>query len=137
MYNIKPENMYNMDESGFAIGEKEARRCIVNSEVRQNFHPKLGRHDSIHAVSRLYKDNFRTVFQLTEQMRQQGLSEEDLKFATALLHMRIGAVTPEDWQFFQHQVLSEFPVAERLGFANAVSLFMTNNEVRPCKDLKV
>ena len=34
-YNIKPENTYNMDESGFAIGEKEAGRCIINSEVRQ------------------------------------------------------------------------------------------------------
>ena len=92
---------------------------------------------SIHAASRLYKDNFRTAFQLTEQMRQQGLSEEDLKFGTALLNMRVGAVTPEDWQFFQHRVLSEFPVAERLGFANAISLFMTNNEVRERNTVKL
>ena len=34
-FNIKPENMYNMDESGFAIGEKEAGRCIINVQVRQ------------------------------------------------------------------------------------------------------
>ena len=42
---------------------------------------------SILAASQLYKDNFRTAFQLTEQMRQQGLSEEDSKFATALLNI--------------------------------------------------
>jgi Tc5 transposase DNA-binding domain len=30
-YNIKSENMYNMDESGFSIGEKEARRRIINA----------------------------------------------------------------------------------------------------------
>jgi hypothetical protein len=70
-------------------------------------------------------------------MRQQGLSEEDSKFATALLNMRVGAVTHEDWQFFQHRVLSEFPVAERLGFANAISLFMTNNEVRERNTVKL
>ena len=29
-FNIKPKNIYNMDESGFAIGEKEAGRCIIN-----------------------------------------------------------------------------------------------------------
>jgi len=36
-YNIKPENMYNMDESGFSIGEKEAGRCIINAQVCQKF----------------------------------------------------------------------------------------------------
>jgi Tc5 transposase DNA-binding domain/helix-turn-helix, Psq domain len=41
-YNIKPENMYNMDESGFAIGEKEAGRCIINAQVRQQFQAKPG-----------------------------------------------------------------------------------------------
>ena len=92
---------------------------------------------SIHAASRLYKDNVTTAFQLTEQMRQQGLSEEDSKFATALLNMHVGAVTPEDWQFFQHRVLSEIPVAERLGFANAISLFMTNNEVHERNTVKL
>jgi hypothetical protein len=28
-FNVKPENFYNMDESEFAIGEKEAARCII------------------------------------------------------------------------------------------------------------
>jgi hypothetical protein len=34
-FNIKPENMYNMDESGFAIGEKEAGQVIINANIRQ------------------------------------------------------------------------------------------------------
>src|SRR5437667_79626 len=41
-FNIKPENIYNKDESGVAIGEKEAGRCISNARVRQQFHEKLG-----------------------------------------------------------------------------------------------
>ena len=41
-YNIKPKNTYNMDESGFAIGEKEAGRCVINAQVRQKFQAKPG-----------------------------------------------------------------------------------------------
>jgi len=32
-YNILPENRYNMDESGFAIGEVEPSKCIINAEI--------------------------------------------------------------------------------------------------------
>jgi hypothetical protein len=49
-YNIKPENMYNMDESGFAIGEKEAGRCIINAQVRQKFQAKPGRQEWVSVV---------------------------------------------------------------------------------------
>ena len=31
-----------MDESGFAIGEKEAGRCIINAQVHQKFQAKPG-----------------------------------------------------------------------------------------------
>jgi hypothetical protein len=34
-FNIKSENIYNMDESEFAIGEKEAGRYIINANIRQ------------------------------------------------------------------------------------------------------
>ena len=34
-YNIKLENIYNMDENGFAIDEKEAERCIINVIICQ------------------------------------------------------------------------------------------------------
>ena len=49
-YNIKPENMYNMDETGFAIGEKEAGRCIINVQIRQHFQAKPGRQEWVSVV---------------------------------------------------------------------------------------
>jgi hypothetical protein len=49
-FNIKPENIYNMDESGFAIGEKEAGRCIINANIRQQFQVKPGRQEWVSVV---------------------------------------------------------------------------------------
>ena len=49
-FNIKSENIYNMDESGFAIGEKEAGRCIINAHVRQQFQAKPGRQEWVTVV---------------------------------------------------------------------------------------
>ena len=42
--------MYNIDESGFAIGEKEAGRCIINAQVRQQFQAKSGRQEWVSVV---------------------------------------------------------------------------------------
>ena len=36
-YNILRENKYNMDESGYAIGEIEATKFIINANIRQQF----------------------------------------------------------------------------------------------------
>jgi DDE superfamily endonuclease len=36
-HDVSPENMYNMDESGFSIGEVEALKCIINADIRQKF----------------------------------------------------------------------------------------------------
>ena len=33
-YKIEPENVYNMDESGFSIGQIEASRVLINKELR-------------------------------------------------------------------------------------------------------
>ena len=49
-FNIKPENIYNMDESGFAIGEKEAGRVIIDARVRQKFQAKPGRQEWVTVV---------------------------------------------------------------------------------------
>jgi hypothetical protein len=49
-YNIKPENIYNMDESGFAIGEKEPGRCIINARIRQQLQAKPGRQEWVTVV---------------------------------------------------------------------------------------
>jgi hypothetical protein len=49
-FNILPENTYNMDESGFSIGEIEASKCIINSRIRQRFQAKLGRQEWVSTV---------------------------------------------------------------------------------------
>jgi hypothetical protein len=55
-FDIKPENMYNMDESGFAIGEKEAGRCIINTNIRQQFQAKPGRQEWVTVVECICAD---------------------------------------------------------------------------------
>ena len=42
---MKPKNIYNMDKSEFAIGEKEAGRCIINAKIRQQFQARPGRQE--------------------------------------------------------------------------------------------
>ena len=39
-FNIKPENIYNIDESRFAICEKEVERCIINTQIHQQYQVK-------------------------------------------------------------------------------------------------
>ena len=55
-FNIKPENAYNMDESGFAIGEKEPGRCIINANIRQQFQAKPGRQEWVSVVECICAD---------------------------------------------------------------------------------
>ena len=55
-FNIKPENIYNMDESGFAIGEKEPGRCIINANIRQQFQAKPGRQEWVTVVECICAD---------------------------------------------------------------------------------
>ena len=55
-YNIKLENIYNMDESGFAIGEKEAGRCIINATIHQQFQAKPGHQEWVTVVECICAD---------------------------------------------------------------------------------
>jgi hypothetical protein len=55
-YNIKSENIYNMDESGFAIGEKESGRCIINIHIRQQLQAKPGRQEWVIVIECIYAD---------------------------------------------------------------------------------
>ena len=41
-YKIIPENMYNMDESGFSIGEIQPGKCIINAQIWEQFQAKPG-----------------------------------------------------------------------------------------------
>jgi len=44
-YDIEPGNLYNMDESGFAIGDIEASQRIINATIRQVFQAKPERQE--------------------------------------------------------------------------------------------
>ena len=55
-YKILPENEYNMDESGYAIGEIEATKCIINTNIRQQFQSKPGRQEWVTSVECICAD---------------------------------------------------------------------------------
>lgn len=44
-YKIKPENMYNMDETGFSIGSTQAGHVIVDDTVQSQFQAQPGRQE--------------------------------------------------------------------------------------------
>ena len=48
--NIESENVYNMDESGFAISDVEASQYIINAAIRQKFQAKPGRQEWVMAI---------------------------------------------------------------------------------------
>ena len=72
--NIKPENMYNMDESGFAIGEKQASRCIINAQIRQQFQAKGGKQEWVSLVECICADG--TVVPPLVIFRAENLSRQ-------------------------------------------------------------
>jgi hypothetical protein len=50
-YNISIENIYNMDESGFAIGEVEGAVSIINFHIRARLQrANLGRQEWVTSV---------------------------------------------------------------------------------------
>lgn len=55
-HNIEPENLYNMDETGFAIGDVEASQRIINATIRQKFQAKPGRQEWVTAVECICAD---------------------------------------------------------------------------------
>jgi len=73
-YNIKPENMYNMDESGFAIGEKEAGRCIINAEIRQQYQAKPGHQEWVSVIACIGADG--SVVPLLVIFQAENLSRQ-------------------------------------------------------------
>ena len=55
-YDIELENIYNMNESGFAIGDVEASLRIINATIRQKFQAKPGRQEWITAIEYICAD---------------------------------------------------------------------------------
>jgi Tc5 transposase DNA-binding domain len=49
-YKIEPGNLYNMDESRFAIGDIEASQRIINATIRQAFQEKPGRQEWVTSI---------------------------------------------------------------------------------------
>lgn len=44
-YNIRPENMYNIDERRFSIGTIEASKVIINKQIREYYQAHSGRQE--------------------------------------------------------------------------------------------
>src|ERR1700676_3714234 len=55
-HNIDPKHIYNMDESGFAIGDVEASQRIINTEICQMFQAKPGRQEWVTALECICAD---------------------------------------------------------------------------------
>ena len=83
----------------------------------------------IQDTSKLYYDSFTRAFNLTQQMRQQGQDEMDIRFQGALSRLRTGMVTKDDWEFFQSRVLSNLSLDDQREFHESIILYTTNDEV--------
>jgi len=55
-FGIEVENIYNMDESGFAIGDVEASMRIIDKTIRQKFQAKPGRQEWVTAIECICAD---------------------------------------------------------------------------------
>ena len=55
-YNIQPENMYNIDESGFSIGTIEALKVIINKQIREHYQAQPGRQEWVTSIECICAD---------------------------------------------------------------------------------
>ncbi len=101
---------------------------VMNTPLYQSPTPRS--HTWLHKAAKLYRENFKSVFQLTQQMQQQGQSDMDLKFTTALSNLQTGIITKDDWSFFQSRTLNQLSFTEKEQFRDSIILFTTNNEVK-------
>jgi ATP-dependent DNA helicase PIF1 len=92
---------------------------------------------ALYHASTLYRQSFAHAFHLTQQMRQQGQTEMDLKFQLALSHLRLGNISIDDWEFFQLRVLSQLPPNEQYQFRDIIRLFGTKAEVKETNTSKL
>jgi hypothetical protein len=49
-YDVDPKNIYNMDESGFAIGSTQGACVIIDSRIRSQFQVRPGRQEWVTVV---------------------------------------------------------------------------------------
>ena len=62
------------------------------------------RSPTLQAASWVYQSTFTQVFELIQQMCQQGLTAEDQQFQRVLSNLCSGQVEKEDWTFLQSRV---------------------------------
>jgi hypothetical protein len=55
-FDIRPENIYNMDETGFNIGDFEARNVVVDTSVQSRYQAQPGRQEWVTAVECISAD---------------------------------------------------------------------------------
>src|SRR5579859_1671253 len=55
-YDILPENIYNMDEMGFNIGDSEAQHVIVDTNIQSRYQAQLGRQEWVTAIECICTD---------------------------------------------------------------------------------
>jgi hypothetical protein len=90
-YNIEPDNVYNMDESGFSIGEIQASRVIVNTAVRQKYQAQPGRQEWVTAVEAICADG--TAIPPLIIFKGESLPPQWIS----------GPNVPHDWRFDHNQ----------------------------------
>src|SRR5579859_37208 len=56
-HNIQPQNIYNMDETGFSIGTLQHCKVIINKEMRRQFQAQPGRQEWVSIVECISGDN--------------------------------------------------------------------------------
>ena len=49
-YKIKPENIYNMDETGFSIGSIQATHVVIDDTIKAQFQAQPGRQKWVTAL---------------------------------------------------------------------------------------
>src|SRR5579859_7983982 len=55
-YDILPENIYNMDEMGFNIGDSEARHVIMDTNIQSRYQAQPGRQEWVTAIECICAD---------------------------------------------------------------------------------
>ena len=55
-FNILPENIYNMDETGFNIGDFEARHVVINISVNSRYQAQPGRQEWVTSIECICPD---------------------------------------------------------------------------------
>jgi hypothetical protein len=86
-YDIEPHNIYNMDESGFSIGQVEVSHVIINKTIRRQYQASPGRQEWVTAIEAICVDGTAIpplIIFKGESVAQQWIDSNDI---------------PDDWRF--------------------------------------